>query len=110
MGPAADGAGEGLAPMSLQPMFPGRFPALPLGVMEGTKSDNEGTPPTAEAEDSMKISFCDGELDGTQVTNLKRIQTQQVQRLRERPSTQHEVRRPFPPQARTGGLGRRAGA
>ena len=50
-GPAADGAGEGLAPMSLQPMFPGRFPALPLGVMEETKSDNEGTPPTAEAED-----------------------------------------------------------
>ena len=50
-GPAADGAGKGLAPMSLQPMFPGRLPALPLGVMEGAKSDNEGTPPTAEAED-----------------------------------------------------------
>jgi hypothetical protein len=50
-GPAADGVGEGLAPMSPQPMFPGRSPDFPLGVVQGTKSDNEGTTPTAEAED-----------------------------------------------------------
>jgi hypothetical protein len=62
----------------------------------------KGRDPTMRArrlKTSMKSPFViddqDGELDGTQVTNLKRIQTLQVQQLRERPSTQHEVARPL---------------